>query len=549
VVIELFYSNATINNNHVQKWCRGYRGGLKMSPQNNTFQIEMLDNGIDSFKKAIKALDKFGENEISKSAKYALKDAIIYLHHALEVLFKCMVEFKMEALLYDDIDAFFSIRLEQKIGRKSKSNKKPNTISYYESFKRVVVLYEVDIDSNFDVAIARLNEYRNSLKHHRIEKEYLDVKFYLTTVLVKVIPMLQRQEEIEKKLAVIEQEIDKLRSLFNHLQLQRVIDVVNYVNSGQYDCYEVRLDFEKKLNSLGYRKKYFDDISNTPLEISNEPSDDEVEFIFEEFISAFSLRSIYRGTEEKAAVIDYFWNKNRDLCLLTIETFVRDNLAKIISLQQESEDKKIHSGFSNIFVSKSYHLKKKIVSDFYRLEAIIDKTEALYSNNEQKSNLKLANKEFSVDVREVQLSYTFNKLRKLLKEVFEKSSLIHSNDDRYHNIMGNQGEDSILQRLDGYSYDLGELAIRGLYGDSANEGWGTIDGWDEIADIKIEFIESVEDSDKLIVYFSFSMSTQMYTDGMWINIGYVEVFARGEIDFNMTPDLMALEEVENIEIL
>lgn len=67
--------------------------------------MKLRDNGLDSFKKAIKKLQQI--NNISPGDyEYEIKDIIISLHHSIETLFKHMIQEQNSLLIYEDIPGY-----------------------------------------------------------------------------------------------------------------------------------------------------------------------------------------------------------------------------------------------------------------------------------------------------------------------------------------------------------------------------------------------------------------------------------------------------------
>ena len=103
--------------------------------------MNRFENGFDSYQRAILELENRSENE------FKLKAVIINFHHAIEVLFKHILYSKSKYLIYRDMNNWVNASFDRKIGKKN--NQKENTdytVNYDETIKRVIVVYDEQID-------------------------------------------------------------------------------------------------------------------------------------------------------------------------------------------------------------------------------------------------------------------------------------------------------------------------------------------------------------------------------------------------------------------
>lgn len=132
--------------------------------------MNLIENGKDSLKKAIKKLDNLHKGFDSLEYECTLKDIIINLHHSIETMFKYMIKEKDEFLLYSNCDDIFKARVLSKFNTPKKEDIK--TIQFLDSVDRVIVLYNIDIVKEDYNKFKTLNEIRNSLTHY--ERDFSD---------------------------------------------------------------------------------------------------------------------------------------------------------------------------------------------------------------------------------------------------------------------------------------------------------------------------------------------------------------------------------------
>ncbi|OBR92672.1 hypothetical protein CLRAG_23780 [Clostridium ragsdalei P11] len=145
--------------------------------------MELLDNGLDSLKKAVYRLKEVSEiAETSPKYEYMLKEIIINLHHSTETLFKYLIHIKSPYLIYEDLNKFFKQSIEKKINN-SEKNVKSNTIQFMDAINCVITIYDIDIEKIFYNKIIMLNENRNALTHYTFSFKPKETENYIALLL------------------------------------------------------------------------------------------------------------------------------------------------------------------------------------------------------------------------------------------------------------------------------------------------------------------------------------------------------------------------------
>lgn len=149
--------------------------------------MNRFENGFDSYKKAIVELEKRSENE------FKLKTVIIDFHHAIEVLFKHILYSKSKCLIYANMDEWINSGFDRKLGKTG--NQKDNishTINFAETVKRVIVIFDEQIDQYAYNEFLNLNQYRNALTHDEIELKIESVEQIVVNLTPIVTAILQK---------------------------------------------------------------------------------------------------------------------------------------------------------------------------------------------------------------------------------------------------------------------------------------------------------------------------------------------------------------------
>jgi hypothetical protein len=133
-------------------------------------KFTLLDNGADSLKAAHESLERF--NNQYEGTDHNLKDAVIFLNHGLEILFKFILKKHSPALMFSDIKAYQKAKEEMK-KKNAKNvfeiNSSLHTITLEEALKRVELLCDIDIPETLKGAIFYINKIRNQLMHSSVE--------------------------------------------------------------------------------------------------------------------------------------------------------------------------------------------------------------------------------------------------------------------------------------------------------------------------------------------------------------------------------------------
>ena len=139
-------------------------------------KFTLLTNGIDSLKASYERIEKI--NQLIEGVDHNIKDAIMYLNHANEILFKLILKNQKEYLMFEDISAY--MKAKDAIIQQHKSNvfdisPKLRTVNFSEAIKRIQFLCDIEMSPKFKGSLEYLNKKRNELMHFEIEMSPEDV--------------------------------------------------------------------------------------------------------------------------------------------------------------------------------------------------------------------------------------------------------------------------------------------------------------------------------------------------------------------------------------
>lgn len=145
---------------------------------NKKFTITLKENGVHSLEKGLKVFTDF---EKVSGQSILLKEAIMFLHHGIELLMKqVLVEKNSEYLIYSDIDSetVKKVISARKQGVSVFNLPKPvHTATYEQVIDRVEAFVDNPaIQENLKTWLVELNRLRNQIEHYAIDKEEKEVK-------------------------------------------------------------------------------------------------------------------------------------------------------------------------------------------------------------------------------------------------------------------------------------------------------------------------------------------------------------------------------------
>lgn len=143
--------------------------------------ISLLQNGLHSLNKGYLLIKQF-EICKSKDEKYFLiKDAILSIHHGVEILMKECLRRKNEFLIFSNIDRAVKDVYREKKQKKlsdifmTNKIKDVHMVTYEEAIDRMDAFYEVELKSELKESLIKLNKYRNIITHSGVYLKPIEV--------------------------------------------------------------------------------------------------------------------------------------------------------------------------------------------------------------------------------------------------------------------------------------------------------------------------------------------------------------------------------------
>lgn len=140
-------------------------------------KFTLLDNGADSLKGVYECLKKF-DNQYSESYHH-IKDAVIFLNHGIEILFKEILSQRSNALMFTELKSYQEARVKMKNSGKAnvfEINPKLKTVSLIEAMDRLEYLCDIEIPELLRTSIYFINKIRNQIMHFGVDLSESDVE-------------------------------------------------------------------------------------------------------------------------------------------------------------------------------------------------------------------------------------------------------------------------------------------------------------------------------------------------------------------------------------
>lgn len=148
-------------------------------------KISMLENGIDSLQRGFESLTEYElskiDNPNDNSDYYLLKNAVVYIHHGIEILMKYILSKESEFLIFSSIDKNVKNAYNEKRQKNLESvfqtalRNKVHTVSYEEAYERLKYLCGHKFSKKVEEQILELNNIRNQITHSEIFMEESEV--------------------------------------------------------------------------------------------------------------------------------------------------------------------------------------------------------------------------------------------------------------------------------------------------------------------------------------------------------------------------------------
>ena len=154
--------------------------------------ISLRENGLHSLSRGIEAYEEYDKSH----EKLLLKDAIMFLHHGIELLMKEILVKHSAFLIFEDIrDA----SRKQKIANTSGLGiffieKPPKTVAFDEAISRVdAFIKPAELTDHLQSKLVQLNQLRNQLEHYAFEADVEEVTQLLASLHNPLIQLFEAQ--------------------------------------------------------------------------------------------------------------------------------------------------------------------------------------------------------------------------------------------------------------------------------------------------------------------------------------------------------------------
>jgi hypothetical protein len=160
--------------------------------QTEKLVISLRENGLHSLWRGIESYGAYDKNQ----DKLMLKDAIMFLHHGVELLMKEILNKYSLFLIFEDLSKAATRQEEannQGVGIFYLENP-PKTVTYEEAIKRVSAFIKPpELTKDLQKNLATLNQFRNQLEHYAIDVDKEKIVQLLAALQEPILELFDKQ--------------------------------------------------------------------------------------------------------------------------------------------------------------------------------------------------------------------------------------------------------------------------------------------------------------------------------------------------------------------
>lgn len=159
--------------------------------------ISLLENGLHSLMRGVDTFRMYEESsEPEEQNRFVLKEAVMFLHHGIELLLKHILISKGgEFLIYSTLNK----DTVQKVKRAKDNNQtvfdldKPvHTATYLETIDRIQAFLDVpEISEPLKQDLKKLNSIRNNIEHYGVQHDRRDLEFLMLNIQEPLLSLLK----------------------------------------------------------------------------------------------------------------------------------------------------------------------------------------------------------------------------------------------------------------------------------------------------------------------------------------------------------------------
>ena len=146
-------------------------------------KISLLENGLDSLKKGFEHLNNYEEMHLldNKGTErfLVLKDAVLAIHHGIEILFKEALNRSNKILVFSEIDKnlknAFVMKRQRNLDSLFEADPTLHTVTFQEAIDRVQKICGHKINKTFSNKLSKLQDYRNQITHSEVSIDEIEL--------------------------------------------------------------------------------------------------------------------------------------------------------------------------------------------------------------------------------------------------------------------------------------------------------------------------------------------------------------------------------------
>lgn len=164
-----------------------------MVKNNDEFRITLLENGIHSLERGFDSVDEYLRKE---EDEFLLKEAILFIHHGIELLLKQLLAQESRFLIFSNLRRV--VKKQRHANQESidifSLENPPHTITYRDAIDRVDAFLDApEFNHHLQHDLRELNRMRNQIEHYAIRTGKVETVRLLSKIRAPLIELFEAE--------------------------------------------------------------------------------------------------------------------------------------------------------------------------------------------------------------------------------------------------------------------------------------------------------------------------------------------------------------------
>jgi hypothetical protein len=185
------------------------------------FKIDLRENGLHSWRRGIESYQEYRKTQ----DKWLLKEAVMFLHHAIELLMKEILVKHSEYLIFEDLSEN-TVKKQKRATEKGVGifylPKPPRTVTYLDAIDRVEAFVNPpELDEPLITRLKVLNQHRNQLEHYAVDADAATVAQLIANLHKPLVALFEAQlgGVKQEEPADVSKTVDEVQTLVSKYRL------------------------------------------------------------------------------------------------------------------------------------------------------------------------------------------------------------------------------------------------------------------------------------------------------------------------------------------